>query len=148
MPLDDVAAFAEWWNQKEPYYEFNGHHPWKILPSGSVEYSMHLQVMKSASGFYYGLSGSTFHRSKDTIHSYLAMRKARLPVKIYDGLKMAARFEETDRIGIVPQGRLTSYVDRIMQYEVMDAVHLSDDEKPEEVAAKAIWQPEAECHLL
>ena len=76
------------------------------------------------------------------------MRKARLPVKIYDGLKMAARFEETDMIGIVPQGKSTSYVDRIMQYEIMDAVHLSDDEKPELVAAKTIWKPEIECHLL
>lgn len=84
---------------------------WEIIPSGSVEYSMHLQVMKSPNGFYYGLYGSTYHRSKDTIHSYLAMRKAGLPVKIYDGLKMAARFEETDVIGIVPQGRSTSYLD-------------------------------------
>ena len=47
--------------------------------------------------------------SKDTIHSYLVMRKVGLPIKIYDGLKMAARFEETDMIGIVPQGRSTSY---------------------------------------
>ena len=148
VPLDDATAFAEWRNQKGPYYEFNGHHPWEILPSGSVEYSMHLQVMKSSNGFYYGLSGSTYHRSKDTIHSYLAMRKVGLPIKIYDGLKMAARFEETDVIGIVPQGRSTSYVDRIMQYEIMDAVHLSDDENPERVASKAIWQPETECKLL
>ena len=148
VPLDDAAAFAEWRNQKGTYYEFNGHHPWEILPSSSVEYSMHLQVMKSPNGFYYGLSGSTFHCSKDTIHSYLAMRKAGLPVKIYDGLKMAARFEETDMIGIVPQGRSTSYVDCIMQYEITDAVHLSDDEKPEQVAAKVIWQPEVECRLL
>ena len=109
---------------------------------------MHLQVMKSSNGFYYGLSGSTYHRSKDTIHGYLAMRKVGLPIKIYDGLKMAARFEETDMIGIVPQGRSTSYVDRIMQYEITDAVHLSDDEKSEQVAAKTIWQPEIECKLL
>lgn len=53
VPLDDAAAFAEWRNQKGPCYEFNGHHPWEILPSGSVEYSMHLQVMKSSNGFYY-----------------------------------------------------------------------------------------------
>lgn len=148
VPMDDAAAFAEWRDQKGPYYEFNGHHPWEILPSGSVEYSMHLQVMKSSNGFYYGLSGSTYHRSKDTIHSYLAMRKVGLPIKIYDGLKMAARFEETDMIGIVPQGRSTSYVDRIMQYEITDAIHLSDDENSERVAAKAIWQPETECKLL
>lgn len=76
------------------------------------------------------------------------MRKAGLSVKIYDGLKMAVHFEETDVIGIVPQGRSTSYVDRIMQCEITDAVHLSDDENPERVTAKAIWQPEIECKLL
>lgn len=41
-----------------------------------------------------------------------------------------------------------AYVDRIMQYEITDAVHLSDDEKSEQVAAKTIWQPEIECKLL
>ena len=61
---------------------------------------------------------------------------------------MAARFEETDMIGIVPQGRSPSYVDRIMQYEITDAVHLSDGERTELVAAKVIWQLEVECRLL
>ena len=61
---------------------------------------------------------------------------------------MAARFEETDIIGIVPQGRSTSFVDRIMQYEITDAVHLPDDEKSEQVATKTIWKPEIECKLL
>ena len=68
-------------------------------------------------------------------------------MKIYDGQKIAARFEETDMIGIVPQGRSTSYVDRIILYEITDAVHLSDDIS-DRVAAKAIWQPEIECKLL
>lgn len=37
LPLDDAAAFEEWLEQKGPHYEFNGHHPWEILPSYSTE---------------------------------------------------------------------------------------------------------------
>ena len=69
-------------------------------------------------------------------------------VKLYEGARMLARLEETDWIGIVPQGRPTDYVHQVMQYNILDAVHLSDGDKPELVAAKAVWQPEAECGLL
>lgn len=58
---------------------------------------------------------------------------------------MQARLEETDMIGIVPEGRTTRYVYSIMD---LDAVHLYDGDKPEQVAEKAIWQPEIECKLL
>lgn len=61
---------------------------------------------------------------------------------------MLARLEETDWIGIVPQGRSTDYVHQIMQYDILDAVQLFDGDEPEAVAAKAVWQPEAECRLL
>lgn len=148
VPLDDAAAFEEWRNQKGSYYEFNGHHPWEILPSFSADYSMHLYVRKDPAGYYFSLSGSTFQCSRATIRSYLALRDAGLPVRLVDGEKLAARLEETDMIGIVPQGRPTVYVNQIMQYKIQDSVHLSDGDKPELVAEKAIWQPEAECKLL
>ena len=148
VPLDDTTAFEEWMRQKGPYYEFNGHHPWEILPSFSTEYSMHLYVRKAPAGYYFSLSGSTFQCSKDTVQSYLALRDAGLPVRLVDGEKMVARLEETDWIGIVPQGRPTVYVNQIMQYRIMDAVHLSDGDKSALVAEKAIWQSEAECRLL
>ena len=148
VPLDDAAAFEEWLHKKGPYYEFNGHHPWEILPSFSAEYSIHLYVRKAPAGYYFTLSGSTFQCSKDTIRSFLALRDAGLPVRLVDGEKIAARLEETDMIGIVPQGRPTVYVNQIMQYRIMDAVHLLDGDKPELVAEKAIWQSEAECRLL
>ena len=61
---------------------------------------------------------------------------------------MLARLEETDWIGIMPQGRPTDYVHQIMRYDILDAVHLSDGDKQELVAAKAIWQTETECRLL
>lgn len=148
VPLDDAAAFADWKNKRGLYYEFNGSHPWEIVPSGSTEYSLHLYVLHSEAGYYFSLSGSTFHRSKDTIRSFLALHDAGFPIKLYEGIRMLARLEETDMIGIVPEGRPTDYVHQIMQYNIVDAVHLSDGDKPESVAEKAVWQPEVECRLL
>lgn len=110
--IAELISMTEWLDEQE------------ILSNIALDYRV-----KSLDGFYYGLSGSTYHRSKDTIHSYLAMRKVGLSIKIYDGLKMAARFEETDMIGIVPQGRSTSYVDRIMQYEIMDICSILESQE-------------------
>ena len=148
VPLDDAAAFEDWKNKRGPHYELNGSHPWEIVPSGSTEYSLHLYVFHSEAGYYFSMSGSAFHRSKDAIHSFLSLHDAGFPIKLYEGARMLARLEETDWIGIVPQGRPTDYVHQIMQYDILDAVHLSDGDKPELVAAKAVWQPEAECRLL
>ena len=61
---------------------------------------------------------------------------------------MQARLEETDMIGIVPEGRTTRYIYSIMEYDFLDAVHLYDDDKPEQVAEKAMWKPEIECRIL
>ena len=148
VPLDDATAFAEWLEQKGLYYEANGHHPWEILPSYSTEDSGHLCVGKVSDSYYFSLSGSSKSRSKDTIRCFLALRAAGLPVRLHEGNKMQARLEETDMIGIVPEGRTTRYVYSIMEYSFLDAVHLYDGDKPEQVAEKAIWQPEVECKLL
>lgn len=96
VPLDDAAAFADWKNKRSSHYEFNGSHPWEIVPSGSTEYSLHLYVFHSEAGYYFSLSGSAFHRSKDTIRSFLALRDAGFPIKLYEGIRMLARLEETD----------------------------------------------------
>ena len=148
VPLDDVTAFEEWLEQKGPYYEFNGHHPWEIFPSYSTEDSGQLYVGKVSDGYYFSLSGSSKSRSKDTIRCFLALRAAGLPVRLHEGNKMQARLEETDMIGIVPEGRTMRYVYSILEYDFLDAVHLYDGDKPEQVAEKAIWKPEIECKLL
>ena len=32
VPMDDPDAFDEWKAEKGPYFEFNGSHPWEIIP--------------------------------------------------------------------------------------------------------------------
>ena len=148
VPLDDAAAFEEWLEQKGSYYEFNGHHPWEILPSYSTEDSGHLYIGKVSDGYYFSLAGSSKARSREIIRCFLALRAAGLPVKLHEGDKMQARLEETDMIGIVPEGRTVRYIYSIMEYNFLDAAHLYDGDKPKLVAEKAIWKPEIECKLL
>ena len=148
VPLDDATAFEEWLEQKGPCYEFNGHHPWEILPSYSTEDSEHLYIGRASVGYYFSLTGSSKARSREIIRCFLALRAAGLPVRLHEGNKMQARLEETDMIGIVPEGRTTRYIYSIMEYDFLDAVHLYAGDKPEQVAEKAIWKPEVECKLL
>lgn len=148
VPLDDAVAFEEWLEQKGPYYEFNRHHPWEILPSYSTEDSGHLYVGKAPDGYYFSLSGSSKTRSREVMRCFLALHAAGLPVRLHEGNKMQARLEETDMIGIVPEGRTTRYIYSIMEYSFLDAVHLYDGDKPELVAEKAIWKPEIECGII
>lgn len=120
----------------------------EILPSFSTEDSGHLYVGKAPDGNYFSLSGSSKTRSSKIIRCFLALHAASLPVRLHEGNKMQARLEETDMIGIVPEGRTMRYIYSIMEYNLLDAVHLYDGDKPEQVAEKAIWQPEIECKLL
>lgn len=154
VPLDDAEAFGEWLDQKGEYYEFNGHHPWEIIPSMSTEFSLHLYVGKVREedsvkgGYYFSLSGSTFDRSRDTVLFYLALREAGLPVRLYEGEKLSARFRENDLIGIVPETVRLYHTHSVMGKDVPDAVHLSDGGTPEFVAEKAFWEEPECCSLL
>lgn len=58
VPMDDSVAFEEWYHRKEPYYEFNGSHPWEIIPSMSISHSMHIFPMLTPNKeWYFSLSG-------------------------------------------------------------------------------------------
>ncbi len=68
VPMDDPAAFENWMEMKEPYYEFNGSHPWEIIPSFSISNSMHLMPRKDRSGEYLlELSGDAISRAPDRL---------------------------------------------------------------------------------
>ena len=58
---------------------------------------------------------------------------------------MIARLKETDYIEIMPYYCLTGYGST--ESDMLDAITLDDGEKPELVAAKAIWNPEKTLEL-
>ena len=145
--MDDPQEMKLWLNSDGDYYEFNGSHPWEIRGSMSISHSMHLWIRenRSTGQYYFGLSGDTLARSIETIHAYLALRKAGYPVELIDGRKIAARLTETDYIEIHPGYRSSLYGSS--SSTMLDAVNLEDGNDPKAVIAKAIWRPERSVEL-
>ncbi|MGN0671577.1 MAG: hypothetical protein ACI4KE_03005, partial [Anaerovoracaceae bacterium] len=147
VPMDDAEAFEEWLKDEGPYYEFNGHHPWEIIPSFSIAYSMHMYVMKTEAGYYFNLCGDKLGRSVDTIRFYLALKAADAPVFLHDAETLKARLTETDLIGIMPYGTYSPYTSTVNDKKVADIVSLEGDEKDQLVIAKASWMAETAVTL-
>ncbi|MBQ8996204.1 MAG: hypothetical protein IJ091_10360 [Oscillospiraceae bacterium] len=133
-PMDDPKELELWLEGKGDFYDFNGSHPWEVLHS-SIMFSIH-HNRNNPSPKYYALSGGYYSTCHETVRFFLELKRAGLPVILYGGYRIAARYLETDRIGIVPIEFSEYYGDVSCQmggYEVSDRYHL-----PEEVPEKTI----------
>ena len=137
VPMDDTEEFDLWLNDKGEYYESNGGHPWEIIPSFSIRFSMHLGVSCHPKKKFLYLSGEMYERSKETLPAYLALRRAGYPVELIDGAQMLARFTETDYIEIVPCYLYPLYGSR--RSDILDSTQLANGDKPGLVASAAVW---------
>lgn len=143
VPLDDPEAFALWIDRKEPYYEFNGHHPFEVTPSGLI-FAVHYpykweggNLIVNRKKYFFSLSGEELYHSIDAVKFYLALVKKGIKVSLFKHAEMAKRFTKTDDIEIFPIRHLSHYGDKNL-----DAVNLIDGDKPEEVIKKAVWEDE------
>lgn len=156
VPLDDPEAFAEWYDGKGPYYEFNGRHPWELTVTISTSLSLHLYVNKeqSESGdvYYFTISGSSYTKSIDTIKGYLALYKAGYPVRLYDSSVLINRVTGSDYIGIVKENYLIMYSSEIAGERVYDYISLAEfRDEPEVLDAitkAAVWEAEPVAELI
>ena len=156
VPLDDPNAFADWYVEKGPYFEFNGRHPWEIIPSFSINFSLHLYVNKEQSElgdvYYFTISGSSYTRSIDTIKGYLALCEAGYPVRLYDSSVLINRVIGSDYIGIVKENNLIMYSSEIAGERVYDYISLAEfRDEPEvldEITKAAIWEDEPVARLI
>ena len=131
VPMDDPEAFAEWMNKKGPYYEFNGSHPWEIIPSMSVSFSLHLYPHKNPDGTYcFALSGESEVRAPETITAANALYEAGYPVIVYGLEHIQDRLAGNDIIDIVPASELC-WRD--------DSTHLPEGKEGAEAAKKVSW---------
>ena len=132
VSMDDPAAFKEWRDRKGPYYEFNGSHPWEIIPSFSISNSMHLTPCENTSGeCYFDLSGESPARMPDTIFASNALYEAGIPFEINGLDKIFARIEGKDFIPVVPIYESTFFG---------DCIHLPKGDAEALVAKKTIWE--------
>ena len=146
VPMDDPEAFYEWRQEKGPYFQMTGNHPWEIRGSWSLRDSIHLyaeieEVDGDRKG-YFRLSGDTYGTAPETIAFYVALRKAGYPVILSNGIEIAARLSETDYIGIIPDdlsSMAVKYGCDKFEEDIIDFVHLDEGDKPEKVIEKAEW---------
>ena len=132
VPMDDPAAFKEWRDRKGPYYEFNGSHPWEIIPSFSISNSLHLTPCVNSSGeWHFALSGESPARMPDTIIAANALYEAGVPFEISGLDNIFARIEGTDYIPVVPISESTFFG---------DGIHLPKGEAEALVAKETIWE--------
>ena len=67
--------FAEWLNGSD----WHGTHPWEVCRGGNSTH-ISLYVCCDDCGFYFGLAGSSYSRSTETIKFYLALCRAGFPL--------------------------------------------------------------------
>lgn len=131
VPMDDPAAFSEWFHEDGPYFEFNGSHPWEIIPSMNISDSMHLYPMKDKDGWYFKLFGESVYRSPETVVAANALYDAGYPIEVEGYEKIAGCFDGSDYIPIVPIGEATI---------PCESIHLPKGSIGKAVAKKTIWE--------
>ena len=139
---DSPEAFRNWYEHRE-----QGGHPWEVCRGGNSTH-VSLYVCKADNGFYFAVAGSSWGRSNETIHFYLALHRAGMPVMIDEGNKLADRVKGKDKIGIVPRGVTPRYCEsRFPGEKILDFMNLPD-EKHDEFAKRCVWRDEPEITLL
>ena len=139
---DSPEAFRNWYEHRE-----QGGHPWEVCRGGNSTH-VSLYVCKADNGFYFAVAGSSWGRSIETIHFYLALHRAGMPVIIDEGNKLADRIKGKDKIGIVPKGVFPRYCSHYFPGEqILDFMNLPE-EKHDEFAAKCVWRDEPEISII
>lgn len=134
---DSPEAFEEW------YFRENrgGGHPWEIFPGGNSTH-ISLYVGHDEWGFYYRLAGSSVGRCIETIRMYLALMEQGIVVFLEDGEKLIERLNETEKIGIVPQGVIPRYCHGMFPGEnIITFMNLPyEKENMEKMLPYCVWQ--------
>lgn len=131
VPLDDPKAFELWSDHQGPYYESNGHHPWEIIPSMSISFSMHLYPVKDEKELYHFIiSGESEPRAPQTIIAANALYELGYPVEVQALETIIRRIEGKDYVKIVQNDEYCFYDSYI---------HLPEGTLGEAIAKKAEW---------
>ena len=165
IAFDDPVAWDAWYFDRHR----SGGHPWEIIRGGNsthVElYVRHDRDMldwkhragelteeeyaaqKEKAGYYFEVAGK--HRPVESVRFFVSLRKEGFPVILHDADEIAARYEGTDYIGIVPHRTIPKYCEDIFpeRYgKVIDFMHVYADEY-DELKGKIEWLPEEPAKL-
>ena len=141
IALDSPEEFIRWKNGE--LQKFNGNHPWEVIRGGN---STHISLFVNDYGVEkkgnYRLCLSGLHRPGEVIRFFIALRQHDIMVQLDDMDELLARCLATDKVGIVPNGRLPRYCSHLFPEEkVVDFmnIYLWDDDY-DTLVEKITWQ--------
>lgn len=141
LPSNDPEAFHAWLHDKER----RGGHPWEVCRGGNSTH-VSLMVVDDENGYWLYLAGN--NRTIETIHFYLALSKARIPVYLREAPVFVKRLQGDEMIGIVPEGVTPKYCESHFPDEhIIDYMNLPDEDR-EQFLPFCIWYDEPQITLL
>ena len=135
--------FEQWLTNRDRW----GGHPWEVCAGGNSTH-IDLFVRHDADGYYLVLAGSSWGRTIETVKFYLALHRKGLPVCVREANTLVKRMQETEKIGIVPEGVWPVYCEGRFPDEHIISFRNLPDEKQDEVAKHCVWQEIKEVTLL
>lgn len=143
IEADSPETFSEWYHDRNRH----GGHPWEVCRGGNSTH-VALYVVSDKDGFYLSVAGDAWNRTIETVKLYLALQRAGLPVYIHEAESLAARLDETEKIGIVPDGVMPAYCQSWFPNEhIIDYMNLPTEETAE-LLPFCVWQPVTQVRLL
>lgn len=140
---DSPEAFHKWLTERK----YHGGHPWEVCRGGNSTH-IALYVSNDKDGYYLTLAGSSRVRTIETAKFYLALQRKGLPVRLRDAAILVERLQETEKIGIVPEGIWPVYCEGMFPGEHIIAFRNLPNEQQAEVAQHCVWQSIRKTELL
>lgn len=135
IDLNSPEAFRVWYHDRER----QAGHPWEVCRGGNSTH-IDLRVQEDKEGYFLSVAGAAWGRSIEAVKFYLALRRAGLPVYIYEASALVDRLTGAEKVGIVPEGVFPRYCHSYFPNEhVIDFINLPFEER-ELVSACCVWQ--------
>lgn len=131
--------FQDWYSNKR-----GGGHPWEVCRGGNDTH-VSLYVVRDKKGYFLSVAGR--NRTIEAVKFYLAVKHAGYPVFMHDAKQLVKRFEQTEKIGVVPESVFPKYCSDLYPGEDIISFINLPTEKRDIVASKCVWQPIREVGL-
>ena len=140
---DSWEEFYAWLTDRTRY----GGHPWEVCRGGNSTH-ISLNVHHDGKGYYLTLAGDAWTRTIETVKFYLALFRRGIPVCLLEAPTLVMRLQETEKIGIVPEGIMPAYCEGYFPDEHVITFRNLPEDNREDVVAHCVWQEIEEVKLV
>ena len=139
---ESPEAFYAWLSDRTRF----GGHPWEVCRGGNSTH-ISLNVHHDGKGYYLTLAGDAWTRTVETVKFYLALYRRDIPLCLLEAPTLVMRLQETEKIGIVPEGIMPAYCEGYFPNEHVITFRNLPEENRDEVVDHCVWQEIDEVKL-